>query len=335
MMINKKISYCLKYTAPSPRKILNLVLVKFSKVFKLKRVLGYPLTVMVEPTNICNLKCPLCPTGQGLLRRPKGFLSLEDFKKIVDQFGDYSLHLRLWNWGEPLLNEELIEMIKYARRYRWYINTSTNSFFLTKDFAKEIVSSGLDSLIISLDGASEETYSKYRQHGNFKNVVDAISALVEEKKKQNSKTPKIHLQFIVMKHNEHEIPKIKELAKQLQVDFLALKKVGIMDPSMKDKIKEYLPSDRYAKYTKEAKIKTNRNMCNMIYEETIVNWDGSVVPCCYDMHNSFVCGNLLKEPFSKIWNNSRYVNFRRAILKNKSKIPMCANCAGTTEGVLV
>lgn len=329
------IYYFIKYVLPNPIKFLNLILVKFSKIMRLKKVLGYPLTVMVEPTNTCTLKCPLCPTGQGLLRRPSGFMDFETFKKIVDQFGKYSLHLRLWNWGEPLLHKDFIKMVKYARKHDWYINTSTNSFFLTPEIAKELVSSGLDSIIVSLDGASEKTYKKYRKQGDFKKVIRAINALVAEKEKQNSKTPRIHLQFIIMRHNEHEIPKIKKLAKELKVDFLALKKVGIMDPSLKKDIKKYLPSGKYSKYTPEGKIKIRRNMCDIIYEETVVNWDGSVVPCCYDMHNTYVFGNIRETFFKKIWNNEKYVAFRSAILKNKSQIPMCANCPGTTKGVLV
>ena len=146
----------------------------------------------------------------------------------------------------------------------------------------------------------------------------------------------IQIQFIIMKHNEHEIPKIQKLAKEWGIDYLQLKKVGIMDPSMnKKEIKKYLPSNKYAKYTDEGKIKFKNNMCDSIYEEAVINWDGTVVPCCYDMNGAYVFGNIFEEPFSKIWNNQKYITFRRNVLKNKSKIPMCSNCAGTTKGVVV
>jgi len=123
---------------------------------------------MIEPTNYCNLKCPLCPTGAGLIRREKAAMSFEDFKKILDNLGNQIIHLRLWNWGEPLLNKELPKMIKYAKSKNIYVNTSTNSSFLNKENVRELTNSGLDHLIVSLDGASEETYSLYRKNGNFK-----------------------------------------------------------------------------------------------------------------------------------------------------------------------
>ncbi|MDD5193318.1 MAG: radical SAM protein [Candidatus Nanoarchaeia archaeon] len=340
MNLKRKITYFLKYILFSRKRLQNLFLVELSKKFKLTKVRGYPLTLMIEPTNICNLKCPLCPTGAGLIKRKKGFMKLEDFKKIIDESGEYVLHLRLWNWGEPLLNKDIFDIISYGKQKKVFTNISTNSSFLDNEVSKKLIESGLDELIISLDGASEETYKKYRKGGNFKKVLDSMRFIQEEKKRLNKKLPYIKLQFIIMKHNEHEINKIKQLAKEIGIEELSFKTVGVMDYFSKEDISKYLPEDKkYSRYTLEnnqpvLKRKIN-NWCDFIWEEMVINWDGEVVPCCFDMNNHLLLGNVLKEGVKDIWNNEKYQNLRKMILENKSNIPLCKDCPGTNKETFV
>lgn len=336
MDILAKGNYFFKYVLFKPIKLKNLISVKLSKFFKLPRVRGMPLTLMLEPANYCNLKCPLCPTGAGLLKRKKAAMSFNDFKKILDELGPYVIHLRLWNWGEPLLNAELYKMISYAKKYKIFVNTSTNSFFLNESNAKKIVESGLDELIISLDGASEETYSKYRKKSDFSEVIKAMKLLVNEKIKRNSKTPLIKLQFIIMRHNEHEIKKVIQLAKQIGVNEIFFKTVGLMDTDVKEDITKYMPlNPKYSRYNLvQGKIRSKqeiRNFCDYLWDEATINADGSVVPCCKDAHNAYVFGNALKQKFKEIWNNKKYAGFRKQVLKNKNKIVLCNNCPGNKK----
>ncbi len=336
MDLSTKGRYFLRYVALKPNRLWNLALVKISKLLRIPKVLGMPITLMIEPTNICNLKCPLCPTGAGLLGRKNGVMKFDDFKGVIDEMGPCLIHLRLWNWGEPLLNEDIYRMISYAKRYDIFVNTSTNSFFLTRENAAKIVESGLDEIIISLDGASEETYSKYRKKGNFARVIEAMKSLVEEKRKRGSKTPTIKLQFIIMRHNEHEVGRVRELAKEIGVDVLFFKTVGIMDISVYEDIKDYLPlNPAYRRYEiKRGRVESKqnvRNFCDYLWDETTINVDGSVVPCCRDSHNSYIFGNAFNEPFRRIWNNKRYIEFRKQILKRKSEISLCAKCAGSKK----
>jgi radical SAM protein with 4Fe4S-binding SPASM domain len=176
----------------------------------------------------------------------------------------------------------------------------------------------------------------YRKHGNFKRVINAIKLLIEEKKKRGLSVPLVNLQFIVMRHNEHELPLIRQLASELGVDELSIKAVSIMDVFANEDIKKYLPTDlRYAKYTMDKeKVKTKlavRNMCDFLWEETTINWDGSVVPCCNDAHAQHIFGNILHEDFDRIWNNQKYVAFRKQVLTNKGVIPLCKNCTGSNK----
>ena len=116
-------------------------------------VWGRPFMMMVEPTNICNLKCPLCPSGNGEMTRTRGKMGLEDFKRLVDEAGDYLVLLMLWNQGEPFINTDFVEMVRYAHSRRIPTLTSTNGHYIRDmDQARAIVDSGLDELILSNNG---------------------------------------------------------------------------------------------------------------------------------------------------------------------------------------
>jgi radical SAM protein with 4Fe4S-binding SPASM domain len=208
------------------------------------------------------------------------------------------------------------------------VNTSTNAFFLNKENAKKIVDSGLDELIISLDGASEETYNQYRKKGSFQNVLNSIKEINHQKKIQNKKYPLIKLQFIVMKHNEHEIKQIIQIAKTIGADKLFFKSVGIMDTDISKDISKYLPIQKRFIRKSFEKI---ANKCDYLWEEITINVDGSVVPCCRDSNNQYVFGNIFKEDFGSIWNNKKIQDFRGKILKDKKMINICKFCSGTKK----
>jgi radical SAM protein with 4Fe4S-binding SPASM domain len=335
MNIASKAAYFFRYVAFKPSRLLNLIIVRISKALRFPRVLGMPITLMLEPTDICNLKCPLCPTGAGLLGRKKAIMKFDDFKGIIDELGPYIIHLRLWNWGEPLINKEIYKMIEYAKKFDIFVNTSTNSFFLTEENASKLVKSGLDELIVSLDGASEETYKRYRKQGSFSKAISAMKKLVLEKRRLRSKTPIIKMQFIVMRHNEHEVEKAINLARSIGVDEIFFKTVGMMDTSVYEPIEQYLPlNPKFRRYNlKEGKAKARQvtNFCEYLWDETTINVDGSVVPCCRDSHNSYVFGNIFREKFRDIWNNEKYVSFRKQVLKDKQKIGLCENCPGNKK----
>lgn len=326
----------------SLKKLINLLRSYFYYLTKNTRPNAYPVILMAEPTNFCNLHCPLCPVGNKSLKREKGFMPLTGFKKIIDELGDYLLNLTLWNFGEPLLHKDIYDMVEYAKKKKIFIRLSTNGhFFNSKENVRRLVVSGLDDLIIALDGASQETLSKYRVGANFQEIIRGIKSVVEEKERLKSRLPFVELQFILMQHNEHEVEKIKRVAKDIGVDKLTLKTATLEIETSKEeaeKMKHYLPvNSRFSRYQEsEGELKRKkpvRNTCLRLWLSSVVNWDGNVVPCCYDPEGLFIFGNAFEEPFQKIWTNEKYVRFREAILKNKKSIKMCANCPGTLFGL--
>ena len=326
----------------SLKRLLNFLKSYLYYLAKKARPNSYPSILMVEPTNFCNLHCPLCPTGNNSLKREKGYMPLPGFKKIIDESGDYLLNLTLWNFGEPMLHQDIYEMIEYAKRKKIFIRLSTNGhFFNNKENVRRLVMSGLDNLIIALDGASQETLSKYRVGADFETIINGIKSVVEEKKKLKLRLPFIEIQFILMRHNEHEVEKMKKITKDIGVDKLTLKTATLEIETSKgelEKMEQFLPTkDEYRRYMKnEKELKSKKpikNQCIRLWLISVINWNGDVVPCCYDAQGVFTFGNVFEQPLKEIWANDQYAKFREIVLKNKTSIKMCSNCPGRLFGL--
>ncbi len=293
---------------------------------------GSPPIIMIEPTNICNLKCPLCPSGNGTLQRAKGYMDFSVFKKIIDEIHKTAFMVVLWNQGEPYLNNDFNKMVKYASQKKLFTLVSTNANL--KYDPEEIIRSGLDSMIISLDGTTQETYNKYRINGELDKVLGNVRRIVAARKKLKRKNPLLRWQFLVMKHNEHELDRIKAISSQIGVDVLELKSIQIYH---KDDIKNFLPQNpRYRRY----KVKGDdfelkygiRNRCRRIWTNAVVNWNGDVAICCFDKDGEFQIGNVKEEKLVKIWKNKNIMKVRNQILQDRKQISICRNCL---EGVSI
>ena len=270
------------------RKVLNFFLIYLSKVFKKAKVLGSPLVLMIEPSSRCDMICPMCPAVLNRTHRQTGDMSFDTFKKIVDELGDRLLFLALWNYGEPLLNPNIFSMINYAHEKSIVTILSTNGLSLDEAKIYKLLDSDLDYLIVSFDGATQETYEKFRGRGNFNKVLGNLTLLMKIKKEQSRQLPFVDLQYIVMKENEHEIDGIRILAKRLGVDKLSLKKFTYFG---EDEALPFLPSQN--KYLFEKYKSLNRlGGCLRVLDSSVILWDGAVVPCCGDLDFRYIFGNI-------------------------------------------
>ena len=300
--------------------------------------MGRPFVLMVEPTNICNLACPLCPSGNGTLARRAGTMDLDSFRRILDKQSRDLLLLMLWNQGEPFINRHLTDMVRMAKGHNITTITSTNGHFIrSRTEAEDVVDSGLDEIIVSLDGATPETYVKYRVGGDFDRVIEGVRLLAEAKHRRASIHPLVHLQFIVMKQNEGEIDAARALARRLQVDHFSVKTAQV---TTRDEAQTFLPADsKYSRYrTREGPpvVKSRlTNTCRHLWYSTVVNWDGTVSPCCFDKNGLFRLGDALDNgrSFDEIWAGSDYTAFRNAVLRDRSSIPICRNCSEGLDGL--
>jgi radical SAM protein with 4Fe4S-binding SPASM domain len=297
---------------------------------------GYPMSISFEPTTSCNLRCPECPSGLRQFSRPTGMLQNDFFKRTIDEIHKELLYLIFYFQGEPYLNPDFLEMVKYASDKKIYTATSTNAHYLTDEVAKKTVESGLDRLIISIDGTTQDVYKQYRVGGNLEKVLEGAKNIMKWKKVLKSKTPFVFFQFLVVKPNEHQIEDIKRLAKEVGVDEVRFKTAQVYeyetDPN------QLIPTiDKYSRYKKNADgsyAAKNKlaNHCWKLQHANVITWDGLVVPCCFDKDATHQLGNLKTQPFKEIWHNANYKQFRNELMKSRKNIDICANCS---EGVSV
>jgi radical SAM protein with 4Fe4S-binding SPASM domain len=296
---------------------------------------GGPETGMIEPTNLCNLACPTCPTGTGKIK-PLPQLTFDRFTHVLGGLTPRLRNLALWNYGEPLLNKELPAMIAHAKQAGvGVVKVSSNVHFLDGERGSALLRSGLDVLILSVDGASQATYETFRQDGDFAHVARSVAWLCAEKKRLALTRPRIELQFIAMRHNEHELPEMRRLAQAWGVDALRVKTVGADD----DETRRLVPASRLlSRYAADGETPNVRHaFCTMAWDHTVVNVDGSVTPCCYlrpDMGEAFVMGNVFEAPFAAIWRGEKYRAFRAQMLDGRGAMPVCNKCRGGTHDLI-
>ena len=294
---------------------------------------GNPYSISIEPTTSCNLRCPECPSGLRQFSRNTGMLTLDLYKKIVDQLKDHLLYMILYFQGEPYLNPQFFEFVRYARKNKIYTATSTNGHYLTDENAKKTIESGLNRLIISLDGIGQEEYATYRAGGRYDKVVEGIKNMVRWKKEFKSSTPHIIVQFIVFRSNEHQLDQVKKLCKEWGVDELQIKTAQINDYKNGNPLIPTL--DKYSRYRKlpdgtyEFK-NTLPNKCYRMWSSCVITWDGLTVPCCFDKDADYRMGDLKEIPFKEVWRGKMYNDFRTRVFTKRKEIDICQNC---TEGM--
>jgi radical SAM protein with 4Fe4S-binding SPASM domain len=291
---------------------------------------GMPWSITIEPTNLCNLSCPECPTGTRGLTRPTGSIDPDLFCKIIDESKGSAFFLNLYFQGEPFLHKNLVTLISIAKNNGFFTSCATNAHFINEDLVKKIVISGLDHMVISFDGTTQETYEKYRIGGDIEKVKNGIRFLVKEKKTQGKKYPVIVLQFLILKHNVNQMHEAREIARNLGVDQLVFKTAQLYDLYPDNPFLTDNPlHSRYIK-TREGKLElktSQKNRCWKLWSTSVITWDGRVVPCCFDKDAHYCFGSLDKNSFSEIIFSDATREFKKKVLNNRKGTDICSNCS--------
>ncbi len=296
---------------------------------------GLPVSISIEPTTSCNLRCPECPSGLRAFTRATGMLKKDFFSETIDQLYKELYYLVFYFQGEPYLNPQFLDMVKYAADKKIYTATSTNAHYLNDANAKKTIESGLDRLIISIDGTTQETYQQYRVGGQLDKVLEGAKNMVKWKKEMKSKTPFIIFQFLVVRHNEHQIEDVKKLAAEIGVDDVWFKTAQVYD--YENDPNQLIPTNnKYSRYRKNKNNQTEvkntlQNHCWRLWHAPVITWDGLVVPCCFDKDAQHQLGDLKGKPFKEIWQNGKYTAFRKNIMQSRKNIDICANCSEGTK----
>jgi MoaA/NifB/PqqE/SkfB family radical SAM enzyme len=322
------------------KKILNWFLTESSVLAKPGRPWGLPTVLQVEPTAHCNLRCRGCPVTTGM-DRPSGHMDKNLFTRLIDELADYLLLILFWDWGEPFLNPSAFEMIHYARSRGIKVISSTNGHvFAEGDHARNVVESGLDVLVFSLDGLTQETYETYRARGRLERVIEGIRRVEAQKGLLRSDTPLINVRFIAMRHNEHEIPMLPGFARSLGVDSVTVRKFFAVPNSWEgteDQGSPYAPGRAEFRLPEirgenHEALRVSRNRCKTLWNCPTVHWDGTVCSCFLDFNEDRPLGNLAHEGFREIWCGRPYRMLRRAFREDWQNLRLCRECSCGFKG---
>lgn len=250
-------------------------------------------------------------------------MDIELYKKLIYELSPYLYYINLYFQGEPMMHPQFFSFTSLLGN----INTvvSTNGHFLSPENSEKLAVSGLKKLIVSLDGMDQEVYSVYRRNGDFGKVVTGIKNVASAIDRHNSSL-KLEIQFLVNRHNEHQIQKAGRFAKEVG----ARLKLKSMQISSQD-AEKWMPAGRKFRRYKESDgryvIKSSLpDRCMRLFFNPVIAWDGKVIPCCFDKDAEFVMGDLNNESFMSIWNGPRYTEFRKKILTGRNRINICRNC---------
>jgi len=314
----------------SYRKIRNWLAVELGIALKRTEPWGRPTHLQIEPSSRCNLRCTYCPVGSET--GATGHMDADTFKSFVDQVHRHALLITMWGWGEPFVCPSVYEMIAYAHRKGVRLVSSTNGHLFGKpEHAEGVVRSGLDALIVSISGTTQEAYERFRG-GRLESALAGVRAIVAAKRAQRSRTPHVQLSFIVTDYSEGQIPELEDLARGLGVDGLSLKKMNTASVKPEPgRVDQALPEDsslrRFAYLADgQTRLRVKNNPCKALWHNPTLRWDGTVNPCVYDFDGTQVLGDTRVQSFDQIWNGPRYVALRQQFRRDWQQIEICNRC---------
>lgn len=292
------------------------------------RITHLPTFVSVEPADWCMLHCPECPVGMRHEEHQHHLFSMEQFDTFL-QTNAKTLHTVIFYFqGEPLLNKALPAMIHLAKDYHLYTLLSTNGQILNADMAKQLVSAGLDRIIISIDGLTQASYNAYRVGGSLQRALQALQYLHNEKTEQHS-TIVVELQCLRLRSNETEWHTLRQQYKRLGADRLSLKTAQLYDFTNGHPL---MPTNlRFSRYKKDNNgqyvlRKKSRNRCFRLWSGCVVDAEGNVLPCCFDKNKDHIWGNITRNSLQEIWFGPSAQQYRKQVLHARKQITICQNC---------
>lgn len=304
-----------------------------SAALRTDRSFGRPVHVSIEPTNICNLRCPVCETGEGTLGRKGGHMEVRAFRHIVDTMEEHLNVIYFYFMGEPFLVRNAYEMIEYASRKGIWVDTCTNGEFID---AQNLIDSGIGRVSFQIGGMTQATHEIYRVRGDLDGTLRNLEQCIEEKRKRPDSRTRLKIGFIVMKHNEHEVEEFLRYADEIGVDDFE-----VVYPCARnmDQARQFLTDNPdYWIYDRDAfdrgilrPTEMSNHYCEWLYFTTTIQVNGDVVPCCRDTRGHHVLGNVFEQDFhSEIWNGDRYRQFRRQVATDQKSVKICDLCSGYT-----
>jgi len=268
-------------------------------LFAVKKCVVMPRLVRFEVSNFCNLKCPMCPQPKKMKRAKKN-MEFEFYRKMID-FNSYIKEVELFNWGEPLMNPNIVKFVQYASDRKMLTRFVTNGTLLNSNITRQLIEAGLDEIYFSLDNIYDG-YEKIRKH-SFEKVLENISEFIETARKSKRKI-KIGINIVRSQYNATGIDQAIQLFEKMDIDILSVDECQF-----------------------ETQIEDRASRCFEPYRNMTVLSNGDVVPCCVDYDGVLSLGSAWKEPdLRQIFNNEAYKQLRGSFRSRIDMHKICRLC---------
>ncbi len=311
-------------------KRLNLVRAALNLGYRRSTPWSWPLHMQIELTSYCNLRCPVCPLGTPNFQRKSMAMDLELLQRLMGEVGPYLLTVALWAWGEPLLHPQLKEALHQVRRYPVLTLLSTNGQNLNKEkVIQALLEEPPDYLIVAVDGITDKTHSLFRQGGSLMPIREGVRRLSELKRSKGLKKPLLHCRFMVMKHNQDELPQLSGFVRDLGFDMLSIRTLSIIDAPDRTHQQMIPDSPEWCAYTYEAGQRVRRDdfICQHAFSFPTVLADGTVLACEQDFNGIHSYGVMSPgASFARLWFGKKAAAIRRTIRDTPHQFSFCHNC---------
>ena len=313
-------------------KRLNLLKAGINLLYRRLTPWNMPLHMQIELTNYCNLHCPVCPTGIRAVNRQPLAIEVGLFERLIDDVGPYLLTVSLWAWGEPLLHPKLQEILRAVRKHDIAILMSTNGQNLDSERVIEaLVLEPPTHLIVAIDGLTDQTNSNFRVGAKLDPILKGVQRIAEIKRRTKLKLPVLHMRYIVMKHNQHEVPQLIDFARSNSFDILTVRTLSIIDSESPDQIHGKLVPEtaelQAYDYDNGARIQRRDFICQEPFWFPTVFADGTLVACEQDYNAQQALGMISEDvSFADLWFSKRAARVRRIIRDDPQTLSFCRNC---------
>jgi len=292
--------------------------------YKIANIPEVPEIIELEVTNYCNFKCLMCKTGLEIAKRPRGFMKIDTFTKLIDEIKDYETAIKFVGLGEPLLHPEFPEFVKAAEGRGILCHLTTNGSLLNENMMNKLLESGLDSIKFSFQGVDSESYEEMRQKDEFDNLMSTIKRFYDLR--GDREKPFITIGTSVTDESAERIEAFKKMcvnfADRVEVGRTTLEHIDI-DRLKTDEAKARISLIK----EKQSLRKVRYKCCNQVFDVITVRWNGDISACCADADGLMTLGNIAEHSIKEIWNCDRENEYRKILAARRYEdLPLCKNC---------
>jgi radical SAM protein with 4Fe4S-binding SPASM domain len=289
-----------------------------------EKKLDFPVSLAIELTNKCNLNCLFCPTGTGSMKRERGLMSEDTFRRIIEDIMGRSIGINIARWGEPMLHPKLVEWIKMLKADGHIVHLNTNGILLNKNYIEQLLNSGLDSIKFSFQGIDKKSYEEMRQGANWEKYISSIKTMYNARGARPYMNAGTTTTYETNEQIELFINEMSKICDSVTIGKTKLEHIELEKTTvLKEEQKKLLSNLKH----KQSLKKKHFVICPEIFGRLSIDWDGKVSGCCQDYDRYLIVGDIHRDTLYEIFNGEKIKKYREILARNAfDEIEFCSKC---------